>query len=48
MNRTALIVACVALVIAIASAFGERSNYLRLNKIDAPNVTALELFRHYR
>ena len=47
MSRTAIIIACAALVLAIAGAFGERSNYLRLEKMGAPNVTILELLRHH-
>ena len=35
----------IAFSIALAGAFGERSNYLRLNDLRAPQLTFWELFR---
>lgn len=35
----------IAFSIALAGAFGERSNYLRLNDLGAPQLTLWDLFR---
>lgn len=36
-----------ALSVALGAAFGQRSDYLRLNAVNAPQVTVLELFGRY-
>ena len=39
------LLAFTAFSIALGAAFGQRSDYLRLNKIHAPQVSVMELFR---
>lgn len=42
--RIALFIAIVALCVALGVAFGQRTDYLRLQAIGAPDVTLREIF----
>lgn len=37
--------AVIALAVAIATAFGQRSNYLRLNSVSAPDTSLMMILR---
>lgn len=41
-------IAIVALCVALGAAFGQRSDYLRLEKMMAPQVSVMEIFHGIR